>query len=65
MIIRFGFNTINLNRQQALVVPGNIASLKLLSKLRFTEEGLLRQHSYFKGRYQDVISLSVLRQDIN
>ena len=64
MIIRFGFRTVNLNRQQALVVPGNIASLALLHKLGFTEEGLLRQHSYFKGRYQDVISLSLLREDI-
>ena len=65
IIIRFSFRTINLNRLQALVVPGNIASLKLLEKLDFTEEGLLRQHAYFKGRYQDLISLSLLRQDLD
>ena len=65
IIIRFGFRTVNLNRLQALVVPGNIASLKLLEKLNFTEEGLLRQHSFFKGRYQDLISLSLLRQDLD
>jgi ribosomal-protein-alanine N-acetyltransferase len=65
MIVRFGFRTVNLNRQQALVVPGNIASLGLLKKLGFTEEGLLRQHSYFKGRYQDVVSLSLLREEMD
>jgi len=65
IVIRFGFRTVNLNRLEALVMPGNIASLKLLAKLGFTEEGLLRQHRYFKGRYQDLISLSLLRQEID
>ena len=64
IVNRFGFKTVNLNRLQALVMPGNIASQKLLAKLGFTEEGLLRQHTFFKGAYQDFISLSLLRYEL-
>ncbi len=65
IVTRFGFRTVNLNRLEALVMPGNIASLKLLAKLGFTEEGLLRQYRFFKGRYQDLICLSRLRQEFD
>ena len=63
MIIRFGFNSLNLNRLQALVLPGNEASAGLLSKLGFTNEGLLREFAFFKGRYQDLWCYSLLRRE--
>ena len=64
MIIRFGFNSLNLNRLQALVMPGNEASAGLLTKLGFTREGLLREFAFFKGRYQDLWCYSMLRREL-
>jgi ribosomal-protein-alanine N-acetyltransferase len=63
MVIRFSFRTLNLNRLQALVMPGNQASAGLLDRLGFTEEGLLRDYAFFKGRYQDLICYSLLRRE--
>lgn len=63
MVIRFSFRTLNLNRLQALVMPSNEASAGLLRKLGFTEEGLLREYAFFKGRYQDLHCYSLLRRE--
>ncbi len=64
IVIRYAFSGVNLNRLQALVMPGNIASLKLLEKLNFRQEGLLRQYLFFRGNYQDMVCLSLLRSDL-
>lgn len=63
IVIRFGFRTLKVNRLQALVMPGNEASAGLLDKLGFTEEGLLREFAFFKGRYQDLHCFSLLRRE--
>ena len=63
IVIRFGFRSLNLNRLQALVMPGNEASAGLLGKLGFREEGLLREYAFFKGRYQDLVCFSLLRRE--
>lgn len=63
LVIHYGFLSLKLNRIQALVIPGNIASVGLLIKLGFEEEGLLRDYAFFKGRYNDLISFSLLRRD--
>ncbi len=63
LVIRYGFSGLRLNRIQALVIPGNDASLGLLEKLGFTEEGLLRDYAYFKGRYNDLICFSLLKDE--
>ena len=63
IVVRFGVRTLNLNRIQALVMPGNEASAGLLDKLGFSEEGLLREFAFFKGRYQDLRCYSLLRRE--
>ncbi len=63
IVIRFAFRTVKVNRLQALVMPGNVASAALLDKLGFLEEGTLREYSFFKGRYQDLRCFSLLRRE--
>jgi ribosomal-protein-alanine N-acetyltransferase len=63
LVIHYGFSSLKLNRIQALVIPGNRASVGLLMKLGFQEEGLLRDYAFFKGRYNDLISFALLRRD--
>ena len=42
VIITLGFNEMGLHRIDAVVLPANIASIRLLDKLGFLNEGLLR-----------------------
>jgi len=63
IIIRYSFSSLRLNRLQALVVPGNEASIGLLLKLGFSLEGLLREYAFFKGRYNDLLCYSLLRRE--
>jgi len=43
LLIDFGFNKLELNRINAFVASGNIASLKLLGNNMFQREGLMRE----------------------
>jgi len=63
-IIDFGFRCLELNRIDALVMPGNTASINLLEKIGFRNEGLLREYERWgrKG-FVDLCMLSVLRKD--
>ena len=63
IVVRYGFSSLGLNRIQALVMPGNEASIGLLRKLGFKQEGLLRDYAFFKGRYNDLLCYSLLRKE--
>jgi ribosomal-protein-alanine N-acetyltransferase len=52
-----------LNRVQALTELDNWASIGLLKKLGFQEEGVLRAYGLWRGRFQDVRCFSLLRQE--
>jgi [ribosomal protein S5]-alanine N-acetyltransferase len=60
-IIDYGFNTLNLHRIEAMVGSRNTPSLKIMEKFNFVREGLLRQHYYIDGKYEDSIFFSKLR----
>jgi ribosomal-protein-alanine N-acetyltransferase len=63
-ILSFGFDRMGLNRIEADVTVGNVASERVLEGLGFTREGLLRQRGYWKGSYHDVWQFSLLRSDL-
>ena len=52
-----------INRIQALTIPENVASEKVLTKLGFVEEGLLRQYGFWKNTYHNMNSFSLLASD--
>jgi [ribosomal protein S5]-alanine N-acetyltransferase len=60
-VLSCAFHEIELERLEALVMPGNQASGGLLAKLGFRREGLLRRYAYFKGTHQDLECFSLLR----
>ena len=61
-VIGFGFREVGLNRIQAVVMPENDGSNKLLEKLGFQREGVSREYENWgeKG-YVDVLMFSLLR----
>ncbi|MFT5301382.1 MAG: ribosomal-protein-alanine N-acetyltransferase [Mariniblastus sp.] len=49
------------NRIQAITVPGNLASEKVLAKLGFEKEGLMRQYGFWQNEFHDMNLFSRLR----
>ena len=62
-IIDYGFTIMNLNRIEAFVGPTNIASLSIVNKLGFIQEGYLKQHYFKDGIIEDSIIFSLLKAD--
>ena len=52
-VLHHGFATLGLRRIEALVTPGNAASVGLLERFGFRREGVLRDHGFWKGRFWD------------
>lgn len=64
-VVEFGFNHLEINRIEAEVMQGNIASEKVLSKNGFKNEGVLRQWMYWNDKHYDMSMFSLLRSDFN
>jgi ribosomal-protein-alanine N-acetyltransferase len=62
-ILRFGFEEMHLNRVEAFVGPTNVASIRLLKKMGFSEEGMLRQHYYKNGKSEDSVIYGLLNHE--
>lgn len=60
-VLHFGFGTLDLNRAEALVFDGNTASRRLLEKLGFACEGLLREYQFVGGEPVDMALYARLR----
>jgi [ribosomal protein S5]-alanine N-acetyltransferase len=50
----------SINRVSATTNLDSVKSIKLLNKLGFTEEGVLRQYGYWKNKFHDVRLFSLL-----
>lgn len=59
-VARYGFETLKLNRISATVFPDNIASLRVLEKLKMTREGCMREYRTVQGMRKDVLLYAVL-----
>jgi ribosomal-protein-alanine N-acetyltransferase len=62
-LLEYGFHSMQLNRIEACIGPANIASLSLIRKFGFTQEGYLRKHFTRDGEVQDSIIFSLLREE--
>ena len=62
-VLEYGFESIGLNRIEALVDPRNVPSMKLLEKTGFIAEGILREYEYERGGFVDLAMLSLLAHE--
>ncbi|GAE34725.1 GNAT family N-acetyltransferase [Halalkalibacter akibai] len=62
-IIQYGFNELGLTRIGAVVFIENEASNKLLTKMGFQQEGILREYMYQNGRAYDTFVYSILKDN--
>lgn len=59
----FAFDSLDLRRLEADVDPRNAPSLKLLGRMGFQHEGLLRERWILEGEIQDSVVLGLLRRE--
>jgi [ribosomal protein S5]-alanine N-acetyltransferase len=62
-VITFGFTRARLNRIQAICLPENVASARVLEKAGMSLEGTLRHFAVIKGEPVDLQLFAILRQD--
>jgi len=57
------FGSVQLNRIEALIETTNEGSIRLVEKLGFKREGLLRENACFHGKINDDFLYALLRRD--
>jgi ribosomal-protein-alanine N-acetyltransferase len=62
-VVAFAFTQMKMVRIEATIHPENIASLRILNKLGFQKEGLLRDHKKLHGKFYDAQMLSLLQRE--
>ena len=65
VMIRYGFEVMDLNRIEAFIHPENIPSRKLVEGMHFKQEGWLRQHYCMNGAMGDSLVYGLLQEDYN
>lgn len=65
LLLRHGFETLNLNRIYLQVNAENQRAIRCYEKAGFVLEGRLRQAAYRGGNYQDMLIMSVIRSEWN
>lgn len=61
LLIRFGFEEMNLRKIKALVFDFNEAALRCYEKCGFRKEAVLQKEIYREGRYHDVVQMCLFR----
>lgn len=62
-MLAYGYQTLQLHRMEAYVMVENRGSKRVLEKLGFTEEGILRGYGYWQGKFWDLRCFSLLRPE--
>ena len=62
-IFSWAFDKMEVDRIEAQVHPLNAPSLKLLKRLGFVEEGLLREAGLWMGERRDLVQLGLLKRE--
>lgn len=64
-IVRYGFEKLNMEKIEAKIFLGNLASRKLFEKAGFQHEGTLRKCERKRGRFIDEWIFGILKEEFN
>ena len=62
-VMRFGFDTLGLNRIEAKYIVGNDASRRVMEKVGMTFEGIGKGCMFIKGEFRDIGVCAILRDE--
>jgi ribosomal-protein-alanine N-acetyltransferase len=60
-LIDFGFNEMKLHKIYGRITPGHTASIRVLEKFGFRQEGELRDDEFAQNRYFDTAIYSLIK----
>ncbi|CAM3723185.1 GNAT family N-acetyltransferase [Mesobacillus zeae] len=60
LIVEYAFESLNLHRIEAGVMPHNIASIRVLEKAGFHKEGLAKKNVQINGQWEDHVVLAII-----
>lgn len=63
-VLKFGFNEVGLHRIYAKCRPQNTRSANLMKRLGMQQEGYLREHLWYKGKFHDSLLFSILVEEM-
>lgn len=63
LLLDFAFFRLNLNKVHLRTSPSFKSAIKMYEKIGFVQEGLMRQHYYCGGNYEDKIIYSILKSE--
>jgi [ribosomal protein S5]-alanine N-acetyltransferase len=62
-LVQFGFERLQAHRLYAHVFVGNAASVRILERLAFRQEGLALQSLYLRNSWHDILTFAQLRRE--
>ena len=62
-LVEYGFNKMNLNKIYAKIDPANVASKKVVQKLGFEKEGMLKDDAFARGQFFDMENFAKLNKN--
>ncbi len=62
-IVEYGFYEMKLHRIYALIDPANTASIKIVEKQNFIQEGLLKDDAYARNKYFDMLMYALVQKN--
>lgn len=62
-VLGFAFVQMEMHRVEATVTPTNKASQRILQKMKFKREGILREQKLLHGKFHDAIIYSLLQKE--
>ncbi len=65
LLIEHAFERLNVRKVVAGVIAANVASHRVLLRLGFKEEGVLRAHYFADGAYRDGVVLGMFRDEFH
>lgn len=63
LILNFAFNTLNINKVWLKTSYRFIQAIKMYENIGFVKEGVMRNHYYTNGNYEDKIIYSILKSE--
>lgn len=63
--LKYMFNEVGMNKAIYRVLESNTPSIRSIEKFGFTEEGVLRQAAFKRGRYESVVIYGMLKNEFN
>ena len=63
LIVNYGFRNMDLERIEAFVDTKNTPSIKLLKRMNFKREGLLKHHYFYNNKMEDSLVFALLKSE--